>query len=183
MIIENYKPFTGQHCETTATGSLLKNLDIDLSEALLFGIGEGLGYIWWNASNMPRPFIGGRSKPDAITESICRNLNLKLEIRETSSENKAWENVKGLIDRKIPVGLKLDCYYLEYFTNKIHFNAHYTCIYGYDDRFAYLTDTLQQGVNVRTSLESLAKARMSKGPMSSGNLSYTIKPNGSSNQS
>ncbi|GAB2541709.1 hypothetical protein JOD18_003133 [Gracilibacillus alcaliphilus] len=45
MIVKNFSPFSGQHCETTATGSLLKSLGIDMSEAMLFGIGEGLGYI------------------------------------------------------------------------------------------------------------------------------------------
>ncbi len=48
MIIKNFKPFNGQHCETTATGSLLYQLGIELSEPMLFGLGEGLGYIFWN---------------------------------------------------------------------------------------------------------------------------------------
>ncbi len=34
--------------ETTATGSLLKQIGIELSEPMLFGIGEGLGFIFWN---------------------------------------------------------------------------------------------------------------------------------------
>jgi hypothetical protein len=40
MRIENIKSFEGQHCETTATGTLLKQLDIELSEPMLFGLGE-----------------------------------------------------------------------------------------------------------------------------------------------
>jgi hypothetical protein len=42
MIVENFKPFIGQHCETKATGSLLQHLGIRLSEPMLFGLGEGL---------------------------------------------------------------------------------------------------------------------------------------------
>jgi hypothetical protein len=42
MTIEDFKPFKGQHCETTATGSLLNQIGIELSEPMLFGIGEGL---------------------------------------------------------------------------------------------------------------------------------------------
>jgi len=179
MIIKNYKTFYGQHCETTATGCLLKNLDIDLSEPMLFGLGEGLSYIWWNAKNMPRPFIGGRSKPDSITQNICWNLDLNLEVKETVSAVKAWENICQCIDIGEPVGLKLDCYYLEYFTNKIHFPAHYAAIYGYDENSAFLTDTIQQGSSVSTSLKSLSKARNAKGPMSSNNLSYSIRKKGS----
>ncbi|HFC00693.1 MAG TPA: lantibiotic ABC transporter, partial [Phaeodactylibacter sp.] len=58
MIIKKFKPFKGQHCETTATGSLLLQIGIELSEPMLFGIGEGLGYIFWNMKMMDFPFIG-----------------------------------------------------------------------------------------------------------------------------
>jgi hypothetical protein len=178
MIIKNFIPFNGQHCETTSTGSLLKQIGIDLSEPMLFGIGEGLGYIFWNMKIMDFPFIGGRVKPDALTENICRNLNLKLEVEETSSIKKAWENITQYIDQGIAVGLKLDCYHLEYFTNKIHFAGHYASIYGYDEEWAYLNDTNQQGRDAKTSLKSLELARNERGPMSSRNRSYTISKNG-----
>lgn len=178
MVIHDFKPFNGQHCETTATGSLLYQLNINLSEAILFGLGEGLGYIFWNMKIMDFPFIGGRVKPDVLTENICRNLNLNLEVKETSSTKKAWENVKSNIDKGKAVGLKLDCYHLDYFTNKIHFAGHYTSIYGYDEKLAYLNDTNQQGRDARTTLKNLELARNEKGPMSSRNLSYTITKNG-----
>lgn len=175
MIIKNFRPFTGQHCETTATGTLLKNIGIELSEPMLFGIGEGLGFIFWNMKTMNFPFIGGRIKTDLLTQNITRNLNLKLEIHETSSIKKAWSNVKENIDKGIVVALKLDCYHLDYFTNKIHFAGHYVAMYGYDEDYAYLVDTLQQGKEVKTTLENLKLARNEKGPMSSRNLSYTIQ--------
>ncbi len=172
-IIENVKPFIGKHCETTATGTLLKHIGIKLSEPMLFGIGEGLGFIFWNMKSMGFPFIGGRIKQDVLTQNISRNLNLHLEVEETASPKKAWENVRNRIDQNIPVGLKLDCYHLDYFTTKIHFAGHYVAMYGYDETSAYLADTgLQQ---VKTSLGSLELARNEKGPMSSKNLSYTIQ--------
>jgi len=177
MIIQGFKHFKGQHCETTATGSLLKQIGIDLSEPMLFGIGEGLGFIFWNMKIMDFPFIGGRVKPDVLTENICRNLNLKLEVTETSSTKKAWENAAKHLENGKAVGLKLDCYHLEYFTNKFHFAGHYAAMYGYDNEFAYLVDTDQQGGKVKTSLKSLELARNEKGPMSSRNRTYAISKN------
>ena len=174
-IIKNFKPFIGQHCETTATGSLLNQIGIELSEPLLFGLGEGLGFIILNMKIMDFPFIGGRIKPDALTQNISTNLNLKLEVKETSSIKKAWKNVKNHIDSNIAVGLKLDCYYLDYFTDKIHFAGHYAAMYGYDEKFGYLVDSMQQWGNAKTTLKSLELARNEKGPMSSKNLSYTIQ--------
>lgn len=174
MIIQNFRSFEGQHCETTATGTLLQQIDLNLSEPMLFGIGEGLGFIFWNMKNLPYPFIGGRIKPDELTNNLARNLKLNLIVKETSSAGKAWDSVKDLIDIGQAVGLKLDCYHLEYFTRAFHFAAHYIAMYGYDDTYAYLVDTKQQGVQVKTSLRSLALARAEKGPMSSKNLYYTI---------
>jgi hypothetical protein len=175
MKTENIKPFDGQHCETTATGTLLLQLGIELSEPMLFGLGEGLGFIFWNMKSMNFPFIGGRVKPDVLTENIARNLNLELTVKETSSTQKAWQNVKELIDNGQVVGLKLDCYHLEYFSRAFHFAGHYAALYGYDSENAFLVDTKQQGGQVKTSLKSLALARAEKGPMSSKNLYYTLR--------
>jgi len=172
--MENIQPFDGQHCETTATGTLLQQLDIYLSEPMLFGLGEGLGFIFWNMKSMDMPFIGGRIKPDALTENIARNLNLELTVKETASKEKAWDSVKQLIDNGQAVGLKLDCFHLEYFSQPFHFAGHYTALYGYDIENAFLVDTKQQGGRVKTSLKSLALARAEKGPMSSKNLYYTL---------
>ena len=178
MQIHPFTPFIGQHCETTAVGSLLNQLGIEYSEPMLFGLGEGLGYIIWKMKIMDFPFIGGRVKPDVLTENICRNLNLKLEAKETASLKKAWANVEAPLSAGKVVGLKLDCYHLEYFTNPIHFAGHYAAMYGYDEKFAYLVDTKQQGSMVKTSLKSLELARSEKGPMSSRNKSFTIERKG-----
>lgn len=175
MKIENIKPFDGQHCETTATGTLLRQIGIELSEPMLFGLGEGLGFIFWNMKSMNFPFIGGRVKPNVLTENIARNLNLELTVKETSSTQKAWDNVKELIDNGQAVGLKLDCFHLQYFSKPFHFAGHYTALYGYDNENAFLVDTKQQGGQVKTSLKSLALARAEKGPMSSKNLYYTLR--------
>lgn len=148
MILNQLSPFVGVHCETTTTGTLLKQIGIELSEPLLFGIGEGLSFIFWNMKSMDFPFIGGRIKPDGLTENITKNLNLKLEIRETTSKQKAWSSVRDLVDSGIPVGLKLDCFHLEYFSKPFHFAGHYAALYGYDETNAYLVDTKQQGTKV-----------------------------------
>jgi len=175
MIIENFVGFEGQHCETVATGSLLNQLDFNLSEPMLFGLGEGLGFIFWNMKMMDFPFIGGRTKPGAITEALARNLNLELTVSETASIKKAWKNVASCIDLDIAVGLQLDCFHLEYFSEKIHFAGHFVAMYGYDEAFAYLVDTQPEHGMTRTSLQSLEAARSEKGPMAAKNLSYFLR--------
>ncbi len=172
------KPYVGQHCESTATGTLLNQIDVELSEPMLFGLGEGLSFIVWNMKTMDFPFIGGRVKPDQLTANIAKNLRLRLTVKETSSIAKAWQGVKELLDDERAVGLKLDCYHLEYFSNPIHFAGHYVAMLGYDDHNAFLVDTNQQGSEVSTSLRSLELARNEKGPMSSRNLYYILEKDG-----
>lgn len=178
MIIKNYSPFQGEHCETTAMGNLLNYAGVQLSEPMLFGIGQGLGFIYWDSKGMEFPFIGGRAKPDEISSKIATRLHLNMKVLETSSSTKAWQHIEDHLVRGIPVGLKLDSYYLDYFTNKVHFAAHYAVIYGFDDKLAYMADTRQQGGLMTTRLDSLAQARNAKGPMSSRNRSFTIEQAG-----
>ncbi|RUT30661.1 DUF4872 domain-containing protein [Paenibacillus zeisoli] len=175
-IIEDFVSYQGEHCETTTVGNLLQFAGIRLSEPMLFGLGQGFGFIYWDSKQMDFPFIGGRVKPDELTSCLASRLNLTLRVQESSSVNKAWQNVLSFIERGVPVGLKLDSYYLDYFTNKVHFAGHYAVIYGADAEYAYMADTSQQGGLVKTRLTQLAIARNAKGPMSSRNRSFTIEP-------
>ncbi|WP_322398538.1 BtrH N-terminal domain-containing protein, partial [Clostridium perfringens] len=127
---------------------------------------------------MDFPFIGGRAKTDTLTTRIATRLNLTLNVQETTSIDKAKKNVQSFIERGIPVALKLDSYYLDYFTSKVHFAGHYAGIYGMDGEYAYMADTRQQGGLLTTRLDHLAKARNAKGPMSSRNRSFTVEPAG-----
>ena len=45
MIIEDINYFKGQHCELAATGTLLNHAGLELTEPMLFGIGQGLYFI------------------------------------------------------------------------------------------------------------------------------------------
>ena len=177
-IIQNLTPFVGVHCETTASGTLLRQLDIKLSEAMMFGLGEGLGFIFWNMKIMDFPFIGGRVKPLSLTKNLAKNLKLAFEVKETSSVKKAWRNAQALLDKDIAIGLQLDSYYLEYFGIKLHFAGHFAAMYGYDDNFAYIVDTKPNGGKVKTSLKSLELARNEKGPMAAKNLLYSLQKTG-----
>ena len=174
MIIENVAFPAGLHCETTALGAVLRHEGIELSEPMLFGLGEGLGFIYWDAKSMDFPFLGGRSKPFMITSTLADRLGLTLRTQETASPRRAWQNVAAAVDAGRPVGLQLDSYHLDYFTTKVHFGAHFVAMYGYDDTYAYLVDTAQQGGTVSTTRASLERARNERGPMTARNLSYAV---------
>ncbi|RSM80795.1 lantibiotic ABC transporter [Amycolatopsis sp. WAC 01375] len=175
MILDGVDTAGGEHCETSTLHVLLRHAGIELSEPMLFGLGEGLGFIYWDGKNLPFPFLGGRSKPFEITRKLTDRLGLTLRVKETTSARTAWRNVAEEIDAGAPVGLQLDSYHLEYFTSKVHFGGHFAALYGYDQETAFLVDTAQQGGSVSTSLESLERARGEKGPMTAKNRSFTLR--------
>ncbi|GAB3059712.1 BtrH N-terminal domain-containing protein [Micromonospora schwarzwaldensis] len=178
MIIENPAVTAGVHCETTTLGVLTRHAGLDLSEPMLFGLGEGLGFVYWDARAMDVPFLGGRTRPMCVTRAVAGHLDLTLRVRETTSPRRAWQDVAAALDAGHPVGLQLDSYHLDYFTTKVHFGGHTVAMYGYDDTHAHLVDTAQQGGAVTTTLESLARARDERGPMTARNRSYTISAPG-----
>ncbi|NYV78661.1 BtrH N-terminal domain-containing protein [Streptomyces sp. UH6] len=173
-IVEDIDPRGTRHCETSTLGVLLRHRGADLSEPMLFGLGAGLSFVYWDSRNMGFPFLGGRVKPFELTRNLAANLGLDLQVRETASPRKAWENVTGAVDAGHPVGLQLDSYHLDHFTTKVHFGGHVVALYGYDDRNALLVDTDQQGGAVSTGLASLARARAARGPMTARHRSFTL---------
>lgn len=172
--IPDFNPFIGQHCETVATGSLLGAAGIHLSEPMLFGLGEGLGFIFLNLSSLPLPFVGGRVKPFALTTALCKNLGVNCVANETTSKAKAWASLERSLRQGIPVGLQLDCFHLDYFTKPIHFAGHFVAVSGFDDRNVLVVDTAPQGTLQRATRASIEAARFEKGPMAAKARSWTV---------
>ncbi|MFE6865249.1 BtrH N-terminal domain-containing protein [Kitasatospora sp. NPDC057692] len=172
------RPRGGEHCETTALDVLLRHEGVELSEPMLFGLGSGLSFIYWDGKGMDFPFLGGRVKPFELTRALAARLGLELEVRETGSADRAWRNVAAELDAGRPVGLQLDSYHLEYFTSKVHFGGHMVAMVGYDASDAQLVDTAQQGGAVTTGLASLAAARAERGPMTARHRSFTLARRG-----
>lgn len=173
-IVKDVEARGTHHCETTTLGVLLRHEGLDLSEPMLFGLGSGLSFIYWDSKSMPFPFLGGRVKPFELTRNLTARLGLTLHVAETTSPRKAWDDVAAPIDAGRPVGLQLDSHHLEYFGSKVHFGGHVVAMYGYDDHDVHLVDTAQQGGAVSTSRTSLAAARAERGPMTARNRSFTI---------
>ncbi|MFI6107620.1 BtrH N-terminal domain-containing protein [Streptomyces sp. NPDC051310] len=173
-IVEDIDVRGMQHCETTALGVLLRHEGLDLSEPMLFGLGSGLSFIYWDSKTMGFPFLGGRVKPFELTKNLAAALGLGLVVKETTSPRKAWQNVAAPVDAGRPVGLQLDSYHLDYFSTKVHFGGHIVAMYGYDEQDAHLVDTAPQGGAVSTSLASLARARAERGPMTAKHRSFTV---------
>ena len=157
-----------------ATGTLLRFLGYELSEPLIFGLGEALGFVFLNLAGLPLPFLGGRSKPFALTTAACRNLGLRLEATETTSKAKAWRQLETHLEAGTPVGLQLDCFYLPYFEHGPHFAGHFVAALRLVGDEVEVVDTVQQGGVQRIPRAALEAARHARGPMSARARAYTL---------
>lgn len=173
----NIEPFSGHHCESTTLVNMLRNQDIDLSEPMIFGLGRGLSFLYWHSKDMPAPFLAGRVRPNQLMRNAAGALRLNLQELETTSRAKAESSLVDALDGGDVVGLKLDRYHLDYSHDDHHFAAHYVACIGYEDDKFIVVETSSLGVQ-RTSRQSMALARSAKGPMSSRNLSFTVRCNG-----
>ena len=52
MIINDFKAFKGKHCESGSIVNLLINQWLNLSEPMIFGLGEGLSFIYWKMKSV-----------------------------------------------------------------------------------------------------------------------------------
>ncbi|NUR84696.1 MAG: BtrH N-terminal domain-containing protein [Nonomuraea sp.] len=176
MLIDLVPPFEGRHSETTTAGTLLRHAGVEKSEAVLFGLGEALSFVYWDSDSLDFPFVGGRVKPHLLTEKLASALGFTLDTRETSAPITAWSDVRRRLDDGTPVGLRLDSHHLDYVRSPYHFGGHYVAMVGYDETHAYLVDTADHGTRNRVTLDALERARAATGPMTGHNLSYTLGP-------
>jgi len=135
------------------------------SEEMLFGLDGTFGFVYWKRKGtMPPLGIGG--KIAMFPYRLPSLLGFGVEKKTTTSQKKAWDSVKDLVDRDIPVILHADMAFLDYMRvpkNGEHFGAHTIVLAGYDlDKGqAYVADSKFQGLQA-ISLENFAKARSSR---------------------
>ncbi|NIS17834.1 MAG: BtrH N-terminal domain-containing protein [candidate division Zixibacteria bacterium] len=170
--IREFKHIPGKNCVTTALRNILNYYHILLSEELILGLAGGLGFYYVELPEFPNPFIGGNSSN--LIGHFCQNMDLQLfELRKKDPEA-AHKAMVGKILSDIPVIIKIDLYYLDYFRSKFHFSGHRIIPVGIDDEHVYVADTGFRSIK-QTSIENFKKGRASDyGPQPPGNLQLFI---------
>ncbi|MBI5573709.1 MAG: BtrH N-terminal domain-containing protein [Elusimicrobia bacterium] len=167
IILENFNCFGGKHCQTTALKSILEYHNLNLSEEMLFGLGGGVGFIYWHTKKMPAPFIGCRnSKVDEFVVKICKRIGAEAILWQTGNAEKSYEEVKKLLRSGEPVYVFVDMAYLPYMAlpSEAHFGGHAVTVFGIDEQEnkVYIADRGKKAVFV--SIGDFKKARSSKFP-------------------
>ena len=93
IVLDIKRDWVGKHCETSAIKTALDHHGLELSEEMLFGLGGGIGFIYWYMKMMPAPMVGGRNgKSEDFAGGICRRLGAEFSFAETAPQ--AWQQIQ-----------------------------------------------------------------------------------------
>ncbi|MFI5727156.1 BtrH N-terminal domain-containing protein [Streptomyces cyaneofuscatus] len=162
-VLDGFRAAPGVHCETTMLGNMLRHAGVDVSEALVFGLGQGIDAQFFPPpphAPVP-PMLTGRVGPGLIAEHACAALGVGLvTLREADDAGAHAQAVAALSAGRV-VGVTVDIFHLDYFASRTHFSAHCLALHGLDDSTAYVVDTAQQGGAQQLPLASFVRARAS----------------------
>ncbi len=168
----------GIHCGSTALRDLLRHHGIDLSEAMCFGLGSGLGFYYFRnlSGGMPSHLFYGRTL--TLERDACAHLALDFEEGADDDAARAWQTAKDWIDRGVPLLLHVELSQLPYYHTRTPFPGHRVVLAGYDDArgVAFLADTQFPGLQ-EVSYDVLRAARTAQSaPIPLRNEWLAVKP-------
>ena len=141
-MINNYPNHRRLHCETGAFVSMMEYYGLEMSEAMAFGIGSGLYFLFTpyiKIMGMTYPIF--RSLPLSIIRDASKRLGLNYhELKFGKDVEKATSTLDALVEKQIPVGVSVDAGGLDYFERLgqfnttvqggLHMNGHIICVIG-----------------------------------------------------
>lgn len=139
-MLEPFAGFVSYETHHCVSGSLRHVYDfhgLPLSEELLFGLGSGLGFVYFHFAGID-PFYGGRGnvsgKDEGLERSAGRRTGVAVESFTTSSAKKAQAALQALLEAHEPVLLHLDMGFLPYFDlpDDYHFGGHVVVAAGFE---------------------------------------------------
>ncbi len=172
----NFPHRQSAHCESGVTSNLLLFHGVECSEALAFGIGEGLffGYLPFIKLNK-LPLTTYRCAVGKIFKTVTSRLGVSVHRRKFRSAAKAMDALDRNLDNGTPVGCQTGAYWLPYFPPafRFHFNMHNLVVIGRQGNDYLISDPVFEEV-VRCERRDLARARFAKGALAPQGAMYCL---------
>lgn len=161
-LVSGFEHRPGHHCGSTALRNLLTFHGVEITEELAFGLGAGPCFYYFPSDELsPTRFTNGRT--GRLEESFLELTGAPLRLSTADDPQESWQLAREVVDQGRPALLITDLFHLDHYGNSAHFPGHAVVLAGYDDEFAYVSDTAFEGLQ-RTSLEGLARARHEQHP-------------------
>lgn len=164
IILPNVQVKRGDHCESAAMLNAMRYLGYPVNETMIVGGGGALGFDYQKGIF---PFLGARSQN--MREVFAGGSSIKWHAVKPATPEESWEGVVELLQRGIPVVLRVDMRYLpyryggKYGPSYMSFGWHMITLFGMDleKGMAYVSDREYDTIQA-IRLQDLDKARASK---------------------
>lgn len=160
--LKNFRHKPGNLCSSTALANIMGYYGYPFSEALCFGIGSGLSFIYLKGSKLaPSRALLGRNPQLELT--FFKNIGSSFSWR--SGLEFPWDEMKSYLKRSIPILAVTDAHYLPYYHCSTHVSGHVVVLVGYNETkgIVYLADPQFCEIQ-RVEIEHLARAMDSGAP-------------------
>ncbi|MEZ4551283.1 MAG: BtrH N-terminal domain-containing protein [Desulfobacterales bacterium] len=163
MTIINITHQPGRHCASTGISDLIRFHGFHLSEAMCFGIGEGLG-IWYLSPSRTTPSRMLHVRTANLEEKFFKRIGYPFSWTQFNEPEKSENHLCATLEKGIPALLRTDIYDLPYYNTNTHFPGHLIVVWNYDKnkRVFYVTDTEREEVQA-VPFHNMQKARFFKG--------------------
>jgi len=160
---DGFRNFNTHHCVTGSMRHVYEHNHHPISEDMLLGLGEGVGFIYWHQKDQV-PFFGGRCNPKPSLEELAgRRTGVEIIPHTTTSQKKARVTLIEMLEANHPVMLQVDMGFLPYFDFSgadYHFGGHAIVACGYDPQTDRILVADRDGL-YEVPMADLAKSRNS----------------------
>ena len=158
-LIEGYTHHTGVHCISSSLSNVFRFNGFDLSEEMVFGLGDGIGLAYTKMLS-GTPVLSGYGYQ--FEDRMCKRLGVKLNKWKSKNAEKGWERLKARLEQGKPSMIMIDMAFLDYgeLPEDFHFGQHGVVVCGYDPEndTVLISDTEFKEPQVQ-SVDSLKKGR------------------------
>jgi hypothetical protein len=152
------------HCETGTVTAQLNHGGMDITEAMVFGIANGIFFGYFTGKRFPFPHFIVRSKPGQIREKIGDRLGIKWHTAKFRNEVEGMNTLDALLEKNIPVATQVDFFYMDYIPDylRVHINVHFMNVVGKNGDNYLISDSYFPKV-VELPSDSMRKGRFAGG--------------------
>jgi hypothetical protein len=165
------------HCESGVTAALFRDKGVEISEAMVFGIGSGmffghLPFIKW----VGMPITTFRSRPRTLFPKVAKRLGGKFFASKYRSPDKGMAALRQALRKGHLVGLTTNIYWLSYMPRRFRFqfNGHNIIVLREIENGFRISDPILDHP-VDCSTEDLERARFARGPLEPKGFMYWVE--------
>lgn len=168
MNTEKFEHHHTAHCESGVTSNLLRHKGYEVSEAMAFGIGSGLFFMYMPFLKvMEVPLTTYRSFPGTIFKKTCKRLNIRFAYQNFRDPIHGTKALDRHLAEGRSVGIRGNIYWLPYIPEKFRFqfNAHNLVVVDKSPDGDYLVSDPILETTALCPSKAMTKSRFSKGPL------------------